>query len=260
VARSHSPDDAATPATSSPGARAPRRAPAPHQRRRDPERTKARILDAAVEEFSAKGFAGARVSEIAERAGVNQQLIAYYFDSKQGLYREIGRRWRAYEAAALPDDLDFAELVRRYVRTSVDPRHGARLLAWEGLADSGETGEDDEEQRERNARLRHEVEAIRRRQRAGEIDDRLDPAVLLLVVMSAANALTVYPQLARGLFGGADGSSPELVERYAAELTKLLAHLGPHHEPDRPGQRTRRKKPARRETRPGRQVKPGEAG
>ena len=62
------------------GRRSTRRAPAPHERQRDPERTKARILDAATEEFSAKGFAGARVSEIAARAGVNQQLIAYYFD------------------------------------------------------------------------------------------------------------------------------------------------------------------------------------
>src|SRR5919106_4226073 len=107
-----------------------RRAPAPHERQRDPERTKERILEAAIAEFSAKGFAGARVSEIAARAGVNQQLIAYYFDGKEGLYREIGRRWRAYEARAFPEDLDFAELTRRYVRASVDPHLGGRLLAW----------------------------------------------------------------------------------------------------------------------------------
>src|SRR5215467_4526665 len=92
-----------------------RRAPAPHERQRDPERTKARIVEAAFEEFSAKGFAGARVSEIAAKAGVNQQLIAYYFDGKEGLYLEIGRRWRAYEAQAIPDDLDFAEMLKRYV-------------------------------------------------------------------------------------------------------------------------------------------------
>jgi TetR/AcrR family transcriptional regulator len=200
------------------GRQSPRRAPAPHERQRDPERTKARILDAATEEFSAKGFAGARVSEIVARAGVNQQLIAYYFDSKEGLYREIGRRWRAYEAQAFPDDMDFAEMIKRYARASVDPRLGGRLLAWEGLAD---TGEDDEEAQERNARLRHEVELIRERQRGGELDDRLDPAALLLMVMSAANALAVYPQLARGLFG-ADGGSPELVEHYAEQLARLI--------------------------------------
>jgi TetR/AcrR family transcriptional regulator len=197
-----------------------RRAPAPNERQRDPERTKARILEAATAEFAAKGLAGARVSEIAARAGVNQQLIAYYFDSKEGLYREVGRRWRAYEAEAIPDDTPLAEMIRRYVLASV--HRGGRLLAWEGLAD---TGEDDEEARERNARLRHEVEAIRERQRAGEIDDRFDPAALHLITMSAANALAVYPHLARGLFG-VDASSPELVERYAEQLALLISSLG----------------------------------
>ena len=202
-----------------------RRAPAPNERQRDPERTKARILEAAAEEFSAKGFTGARVSEIAARAGVNQQLIAYYFDGKEGLYREIGRRWRTYEAQAFPEDMDFAEMIKHYVRLSADPRLGGRLLAWEGLADTGEDDEDDDETRERNARLRQEVEQIRERQRAGELDERFDPAVLLLIGMSAGNALAVYPQLARGLFG-ADGGSPELVDHYAEQLARLIGRLG----------------------------------
>jgi AcrR family transcriptional regulator len=196
-----------------------RRAPAPHERQRDPERTKARILEAATAEFAAKGLAGARVSEIAARAGVNQQLIAYYFDGKEGLYREVGRRWRAYEAEVIPDDTPLAEMIKRYVRASVD--QGGRLLAWEGLAD---TGEDDEVTRERNARLQHEVDVIRERQRAGEIDGRFDPAALHLITTSAANALAVYPHLARGLFG-ADARSPELVERYAEQLALLISGI-----------------------------------
>jgi TetR/AcrR family transcriptional regulator len=196
-----------------------RRAPAPHERQRDPERTKARILDAATAEFAAKGFAGARVSEIAARAGVNQQLIAYYFDGKEGLHREVGRRWRAYEAEAIPDDTPLAEMIKRYVHASI--HRGGRLLAWEGLAD---TGEDDEEARERNARLQHEVEVIRERQRAGEVDGRFDPAALHLIALAAANALAVYPHLARGLFG-ADAASPELVERYAEQLALLVGRV-----------------------------------
>jgi AcrR family transcriptional regulator len=204
------------------GRRSTRREPAPHERQRDPERTKARILQAAAEEFSAKGFAGARVSEIAARAGVNQQLIAYYFDGKEGLYREMGRRWRSHEARAFPDDLDFAEITKRYVRASVEPPAGGRLLAWEGLSDTGE--DDEEEVAERNARLRHEVDVMRERQRAGELDDRLDPAALVLIGMSAANALAVYPQLARGLFG-ADARSAEVVEHYAEQLALLMRRL-----------------------------------
>jgi AcrR family transcriptional regulator len=195
-----------------------RRAPAPHERQRDAERSKARIVDAAIQEFSAKGFAGARVSEIATRAGVNQQLIAYYFGGKEGLYREIGRRWRAYEAQEIPEDTDLAEMIRRYVRASVDPRLGGRLLAWDGLADNGE---DDEEARERNARLRQEVEAMRARQEAGELDDRCDPAALLFIAITAGNALAVYPQLARGRVA-ADGTTPELVGWSAVQLAVLV--------------------------------------
>lgn len=211
-----------------------RRAPAPHERQRDPERTRARILDAATEEFGAKGFAGARVSRIAARAGVNQQLIAYYFGGKEGLYREIGRRWRAYEAEAFPEDIDLAEAMRRYVRASVDPRLGGRLLAWEGLADGGIA--DEEETRERDERLRHEVEQIRERQRAGELDERFDPAALQLIMMGAANALAVYPQLARALLG-ADASSAEVVEHYADQVALLMSRLGGPARPPAPSSR-----------------------
>jgi TetR/AcrR family transcriptional regulator len=49
--------------------------------------TRDAILAAARAEFSAKGLAGARVLEIADRAGVNKQLIYYYFGSKDDLYR-----------------------------------------------------------------------------------------------------------------------------------------------------------------------------
>ncbi|MBU1360753.1 MAG: TetR family transcriptional regulator [Gammaproteobacteria bacterium] len=45
------------------------------------------ILSAARTEFAQKGLAGARVAEIAERAGVNKQLLYYYFGSKDQLYR-----------------------------------------------------------------------------------------------------------------------------------------------------------------------------
>ncbi|HEY3682239.1 MAG TPA: TetR family transcriptional regulator [Streptosporangiaceae bacterium] len=212
--------DARTPAKTA--AKVRRRAPAPHERRRDPERTKARILDAATQEFSAKGFAGARVSEIAARAGVNQQLIAYYFDGKEGLYREIGRRWRTYEAETFPDDMPFAEMIKQYVKVSVDSSLGGRLLAWEGLADTGGHAEEDAEAA---ARMEHEVAQLRERQRTGELDAELDPAALMLIAMSAANALAVYPQIARALFG-ADGGSPELVERYAEQVGRVIGRLG----------------------------------
>ncbi|MFD0416755.1 hypothetical protein [Streptomyces sp. NPDC127108] len=109
-------------------------------------------------------------------------------------------------------------MIKKYVQAAADPRLGGRLLAWAGLAD---TGKDGPEAHERNASLRQEVEQLQERQQNGELDERHDAAALLLIMMSAANALAVYPQLARGLFE-ADATSPEVVERYAAQLAQLI--------------------------------------
>ena len=59
---------------------------------RDPERTQARLLDAAEREFAARGFAGARVAAIARAAKANQRMIYHYFGSKQGLYQAVFER------------------------------------------------------------------------------------------------------------------------------------------------------------------------
>jgi TetR/AcrR family transcriptional regulator len=50
------------------------------------DQTRARILDAAVRQFSANGLAGARTEQIAEEASVNKALLYYYFKSKEDLY------------------------------------------------------------------------------------------------------------------------------------------------------------------------------
>ncbi|MGQ3673304.1 TetR/AcrR family transcriptional regulator [Xanthobacter sp. TB0136] len=50
------------------------------------------ILDHAEMAFADQGFAGARVRDIAARAGVNQALIRYYFETKANLFDEVVRR------------------------------------------------------------------------------------------------------------------------------------------------------------------------
>ena len=56
---------------------------------RDPERTRAAILAAATQEFTAKGLTGARVDAIAKRARVNKRMIYHYFGDKNGLYLAV---------------------------------------------------------------------------------------------------------------------------------------------------------------------------
>src|SRR5579875_2278056 len=50
------------------------------------DQTRERILQAAIQEFSDHGLAGARTGAIASAAGVNKALLYYYFQDKEGLY------------------------------------------------------------------------------------------------------------------------------------------------------------------------------
>ena len=53
------------------------------------ERSRARILDAAIEVFALKGFDGARIAEIAERSRLPKANVYYYFRTKRALYETI---------------------------------------------------------------------------------------------------------------------------------------------------------------------------
>jgi len=56
---------------------------------RDSAATRKKILDAAVEEFSTMGFAGARIDRISEVAGSNKRMIYVYFGNKEGLFSAV---------------------------------------------------------------------------------------------------------------------------------------------------------------------------
>src|SRR6188472_3581918 len=54
--------------------------------KRNADATRAKILQAALTEFSERGLPEASTDAIAERCGVNKRMIYYYFGSKEGLY------------------------------------------------------------------------------------------------------------------------------------------------------------------------------
>ena len=57
-----------------------------------PNRSQQKILDAASAVFAEEGFAGARVDEIAQRAGVNKAMLYYHVGNKQDLYTAVLNR------------------------------------------------------------------------------------------------------------------------------------------------------------------------
>lgn len=98
-------------------------APAP-RRRRDAEASRARILQAALEEFSAEGHSGARVDRIAARAGVSKPMLYEYFGDKDAIYaaalREAYVQIRAGEAELALDPDDPEGAIRTLVRFTMD--------------------------------------------------------------------------------------------------------------------------------------------
>ncbi|PIE20338.1 MAG: hypothetical protein CSA66_00620 [Proteobacteria bacterium] len=107
-------------------------------RRRSSERTRARILDAAIEVFAERGFAGARVDAIAEAAGSNKRMLYAYFGNKEGLWEAALRRVLeaalAAAAEAAPSALDISvrgrALIRWYLGYLAANPLFVRLVSW----------------------------------------------------------------------------------------------------------------------------------
>ena len=53
------------------------------------QNTEQKIIEAAQEEFMLKGFAGARTTAIAEKAGVTHAMFHYYFRTKEKIFEKI---------------------------------------------------------------------------------------------------------------------------------------------------------------------------
>jgi AcrR family transcriptional regulator len=192
-----------------------RRAPTPETRKTDAERSRRRLLDAALDEFSEKGFAGARVRDIADRAGVNKQLVNYHFGGKEGLYLAVQRSWPRVEQEFADPSLPLDELAVRYLHNALRDPRPTRLLAWRGLS-AAEAPPD--------ASAADDLSGTRARKERGELAPDIDPATLRLMLLGAIAAPVVFPEIARQFFGVPPGSA-EFEASYSEGLRALLKRL-----------------------------------
>lgn len=149
------------------------------------EETKERILEAAMEEFSAYGIAGARVDRIAKNAGCNKNMIYIYFENKETLFTTVLRNnlTRVYaEITFTPEDLPgYAARVFDFAMTHPDLY---RLMAWYTL-----------EQKtidlaERTAVQQKKIKEVMDAQRTGVVGTTFTPGFLLTATMALATAWT----------------------------------------------------------------------
>jgi AcrR family transcriptional regulator len=187
-----------------------------------------KILDVATREFAEKGLAGARVAEIAEQAGVNKQLLYYYFGSKEGLYSAVLSSTVSTARSVIvgrPEGESAIDWFTRSLSPSEIERRRTlrRLWMWEALERGGEEILREEERREAWERA---VDVIRERMSRGEIDADMDPEMVMLGLDAVMNAPYMLPQVTK-LITGMDPNDEAFRERHVAFLCQLLEALSP---------------------------------
>jgi TetR/AcrR family transcriptional regulator len=183
---------------------------------RDLNRTRERIMAAAQKEFAASGFAGARTDAIARRAHVNERMIFYCFESKEGLYRALLAQKLSAKTAMIestPDEDYTSSLVNGFA-TCCDDVDTLRMWQWEALDQSGRKLVAEEERR---AHFQAEVARWRRAKASGALPADVDEEMLLLVGGALRTFPLTFPQLI-SLVTGMDPQDPEFRRKWSTWL------------------------------------------
>ncbi len=115
--------------------------PSPTPVQRNPDRTRRRILQAAIRLFARHGFHAVSVDQIVGQAKVNKRMVYHYFGSKDALFEaalsEVYRRIEAIEFHAVERGRSPREKLSRLLASyfeflDVEPEF-TRLLQWENL-------------------------------------------------------------------------------------------------------------------------------
>lgn len=116
---------------------------------RNPEVTKAKILDAAIEEFAQYGLTGARTEAIASKSGVTKAMLCYYFKNKETLYQAVLQHLvNEINAAFQPTDWEqqspkqaLEAMIRAYIDFESRNRCHGMLWFQEAIQNQGRYGE-----------------------------------------------------------------------------------------------------------------------
>jgi AcrR family transcriptional regulator len=165
-------------------------------RQRDAVATKARLLEAAVDEFAEHGLAGARIDRIADRAGTNKRMIYVYFGSKDELFdAALGSRMALMTDAVPFTPEDLGGYAGGVFDAIVAHPELLRLTTWRNFERAQPTEPELISYREKLA-------AVRAAQKAGAIDPELPAedvlAMLMALVTSWLNAAPALKELGRG--------------------------------------------------------------
>ncbi|MEO6793305.1 MAG: TetR/AcrR family transcriptional regulator [Mycobacterium sp.] len=160
------------------------------------ERTRSRILDAAAHVLCTKGFAGTRLTDVAEHAQLQAPAIYYYFSSREDLIEEAMFRGindlrvhlqRALNA--LPPDT--APMDQILTAAEIHLRHGLELsdYARASIRNSGQIPDRlrARQKKELNSYSRIWQRLMAAATAAGQIRNDLDPKLAQALILGALN-------------------------------------------------------------------------
>jgi len=166
----------------------------------DTEGTRRRLREAAAAEFAESGPDGTTMAAIAERAGINKERLYKYFGDKQALFETVlSGELEKLAASVIPPAgglEDIGEFAGRTFDYYAAHPELARLLLWEGLARGPVADE-----ASRTAHYQDKARAYAAAQRAGILDDDIDPDHLVFLIIALAAWWFSVPQLAFMLTG-----------------------------------------------------------
>ena len=212
----------------------------PQRRERDAEAAREAILQAAEEQFAQKGFAGARVDEIAETSGYNKSLIcSQYFKGKQGLYEAVIHRMKQRGMAQMLEILKPAyraddsqlttEMVQEFLSKAIRMRFDAllahennrRILAWEA-AERWSIYSRMSFTQEELCGPQEAIQFVRRAQKAGIIRPEIDPAILVTHVMGSPLIYLLSLPSYQLLLPHTDLTSPEALIHAREQIVEMI--------------------------------------
>jgi AcrR family transcriptional regulator len=221
--------------------------PIPVRREGRGEATSKRILEAAEDEFAAKGFDGVRLASIARAADVPQALIHHYFADKAGLYRAVIERalasiadvgWRILFTMAPPhkrakgkrfDKAQLAALVEALVGMLVGfyASHARVMSILRYEAMRGGPLAEELVRTHVKPQLEDVVARFEAMRVSGEVRSDVDPRQLCISTV----AMACFPYTDEAFLGtlwSLDPQSPEFIEERKREIVRtVMARIAP---------------------------------